>query len=244
MRKILLSLVLSILLLGFGFSALAVIDADIELIPEEDYGPMLDMEWDDYEMEMDYELDHEMHYENEMPADFPEEFDYQALMEGFMQEAGLDQEDSLPFGLGFMASPFSIIIFLIIYVYMALAYIALAKKTQTTPAWLAWVPIANFYLVSKMARMHWWPILLLIAGLIPILGIVAAIAFMVFAIIWHWKIFERVNRPGWWAVLVVIPVVGAFIFYVLLGIAAWGKPAKKPVDKAPHASSGPESPSH
>lgn len=115
------------------------------------------------------------------------------------------------------------IIFLAIYIYTSFAYMSLARRTKTGPAWLAWIPIASSYLQSKMARMHWWPLLLLIGTFIPIIGILFSIAFTVFGIIWNWKIFERVGRPGWWALFIIIFPV----FLVLLGIAAWSTPHKK-----------------
>jgi dTDP-4-dehydrorhamnose reductase len=33
----------------------------------------------------------------------------------------------------------------------------LAKKIGTKYPWLAWVPVADYVLMSMMAGMHWWP---------------------------------------------------------------------------------------
>jgi hypothetical protein len=129
---------------------------------------------------------------------------------------------------GFAIVIFLVILFLAIYVYMALAMMAIAKKTNNEPAWLAWIPVANLYLMSKIAKMHWWPMLLLIAFPIPFLNVFAMLAFAVFMFIWMWKIFEAVGRPGWWALLGLIPFAGGIIVLVLLGVAAWGKPAGAP----------------
>jgi len=63
--------------------------------------------------------------------------------------------------------------------------------------------------------MHWWPWLLLIVAFLPIINLV----FVVFAIIWHWKMFEAVGKPGWWAILLLIPIVNI----IMLAIAAWSK---------------------
>lgn len=114
------------------------------------------------------------------------------------------------------------------YIYTSLAYMAIAKKTGTRPAWLAWIPIANLYLISKMARMHWWPILLILAMIVPILGIFAMAALSVYVFIWHWKIFERMDRPGWWALTLLISGLGLIVFYVFLGMTAWPKNNQKP----------------
>ncbi len=125
---------------------------------------------------------------------------------------------------------------LAMYVYLSLAYSKLAKKTRTSPSWLAWVPFFRLYLISKMAKMHWWPMLLVIPILLAIplffiskiaalifltIGIFCIIAGGVLTIIWHWKIFERVGKPGWWVLLILIPYAGGIVFFVFLGIAAW-----------------------
>ena len=119
-----------------------------------------------------------------------------------------------------------IIILIALYVYVSLAYMALAKKTGTSPAWLAWIPVLNLYLLSQMAKMHWWPVLLILATWIPFINIIASVTLGVFGIIWSWKIFERVQKPGWWALTMFIPIAGGIVFYVLLGIAAWSKNSK------------------
>jgi hypothetical protein len=138
----------------------------------------------------------------------------------------------------------SITISIAFYIYGALAIMAIAKKTNTKPAWLAWIPIANIYLLSKMAGMHWWPILLLIPFMIPIVNVITGIILAIFVAIWYWKIFERVGKPGWWAIMLIIPIVGTIIFLVLLGIAAWGKsgrPSSSP-SIPPSYPATPESP--
>lgn len=116
-----------------------------------------------------------------------------------------------------------LVIMIIIYVFMGLALMAVAKRTNTENAWLAWVPIGNIVLMAKIAKMHWWPVLLLIGALIPYIGILFSLAFMVFSIIWQWKICEARNKPGWWALLLVIPLVNIVWMFVMWGILAWGK---------------------
>ena len=44
--------------------------------------------------------------------------------------------------------------------------------------------------------------------------------------IWWWiKIAEARGRPGWWGVLIVIPLVN----FVIIGILAWGSSVKKTI---------------
>ena len=47
-----------------------------------------------------------------------------------------------------------------VYVYTSWALMRIAKRAKTEPAWLAWIPIANNYLLAKIAKMHWWPLIL------------------------------------------------------------------------------------
>jgi len=129
------------------------------------------------------------------------------------------------------------------YVYSSIVLMTLAQKTQTVPAWIAWIPVVNLYLLSRIAKMHWWPLLLFIYSLgVYILvqeeiialapGTLLAIlffgptlpAFIVFGVfmhIWFWRTFERVGRPGWWILF------GPILLWVLLGVAAWSKPPEQ-----------------
>jgi hypothetical protein len=81
---------------------------------------------------------------------------------------------------------------------------------------------------EQIAKMHWWPILLLVGFWIPFVGAIGAIVLAVFAIIWMWKTFEAVGRPGWWILLGLIPGLGGLIVLILLGVAAWGKKPTAP----------------
>ncbi len=110
-----------------------------------------------------------------------------------------------------------------IYVYMSLAFMAIGKKTNyKTPA-LAWIPLVGPSLIaSSAAKMHWWPILLLLGMIIPFLGGLMVLAFWVFFIIWMWKTFEAVGKPGWWSIFQIIPILN-IVWFIFLGIAAWSE---------------------
>ena len=125
------------------------------------------------------------------------------------------------FVLAFLA--LFVILGIAVYIYSAMAWMRIASRTRTEPAWLSWIPVANLYLQSKIARKHWWPLLLLIITAIPFIGGIASIVFMVFMISWKWKSFERFQRPGWWSLFIIIPVLGWIVYLILLGIVAWGK---------------------
>ena len=129
-----------------------------------------------------------------------------------------------------------------IYVYSSFAFMVIAKRAGRSDGAIAWIPfIGKPLLASKIAKMHWWPILFCLSLLfIPILFLLkdlfiifsvflvfaiisCLVAFNVFYVIWRWKMFEAVGRAGWWILLIFIPQVGGIIYLVLIGIAAWGK---------------------
>jgi hypothetical protein len=107
-----------------------------------------------------------------------------------------------------------------IWVLSSFAYMAIARKTKYSSPGIAWIPLVGKPLIaSKAAKMHWWPILLLIGAFIPWIGGLFSIAFLVFFIIWHWKMYESINKPAWWAIMWIIYPVGL----ILLCVAAWSK---------------------
>lgn len=113
-----------------------------------------------------------------------------------------------------------VVIMIVLYIYMSLAFMAIGKKAKLKTPALAWIPAVGPGIIAYQAsKMHWWPWLLLIGIIIPVVGGLAQLAFFVFFIIWMWKTFEVINKPNWWAILLIIPVVNL----VIIGIAAWSK---------------------
>lgn len=108
------------------------------------------------------------------------------------------------------------IVSLAIYIYTSLAVMTIAKKTKTKNGWLAWIPIANFYLLTQIARVNPWWTLILLAFFIPMIG--SAIV-MVAGIWMFWRVAELRKFPGWVSLLLIVPVVNL----VVIGIIAWGK---------------------
>ena len=117
-----------------------------------------------------------------------------------------------------------LLIFVAIWIYQSLAYMSIARKAKQRLPGLAWIPGIGPLIISfRASKMNWWPWLLLI-GLIfahfaPVIYVIAMIVFAVYSVIWNWKMFERIHKPGWWALLCLIPIVGL----VMIGIAAWSK---------------------
>lgn len=114
----------------------------------------------------------------------------------------------------------AVILFAALYIYGALALRAIAKRTKHKPLWMAWVPIANIILMLKIAKLQWQWIFAIFLNAIPHIGGWLLLAGMVYVL---WKICEVRHRPGWWAVLIVIPGIGPLWYLVLLGILAWSK---------------------
>lgn len=111
-----------------------------------------------------------------------------------------------------------VIIMIGLYIYISLAFTAMGKKAKLKSPELAWIPFIGPNITKYQAsKMHWWPWLLFIGMIIPIVNIFAWILFLVFATVWQWKLFEKIRKPGWWSVICLIPVVNL----VFWGIAAW-----------------------
>ena len=94
-----------------------------------------------------------------------------------------------------------LILWVALYIYLALCLQILAEKTNTPNSWLAWIPIADIFLMLQIAQKPLWWFLLF---LIPIVNIVIGI------IIWM-KIAERTGKPSWLGVLLIVPVIGIAI---------------------------------
>lgn len=111
----------------------------------------------------------------------------------------------------------AIVIFLAVYVYMAFAWMTIARKLGYDKPWIAWIPLVNFFLLPILAKKEWaWGFILLV----PIVNIV-------FATIWTWNIYEQRKYPGWLSLV----GLGGFIPFlqwlagpaamVIQGLVAW-----------------------
>jgi len=110
-------------------------------------------------------------------------------------------------GLGMGLILFWLVFALAGYIYMSLALQTIAAKTNTANGWLAWIPIANIFLMLSVAKKPmWWFILFLV----PIVNIVIII------MVWM-AIAESRGKPSWWGILTIVPAVGI----VVPGVLAW-----------------------
>jgi len=149
----------------------------------------------------------------------------------FLQSAvNMDAAAALA-GVGIAMMIIYLVLVIALYIYSALAFSRIAKRAgKENKSWIAWIPgVGPAILTNIISGKHWWPWLLWLSLLIfwiPILGwivfIVAVIIFVVYSIIWMWKTYEAVGRPGWWAIMPIIPFVGGILYLIFIGIAAWG----------------------
>src|ERR1041385_8639850 len=92
-----------------------------------------------------------------------------------------------------------------LYIIEVIPIYVIARKSGHEYAWLAFVPIANLWLLCDMADMEVW---FLIVWLIPYVN------FIFLAIIW-WRIAENTNKPGWIGLLMLIPLVNLAVGYYI-----------------------------
>jgi len=92
-----------------------------------------------------------------------------------------------------------------LYIIETLPVYVIARKSAHEYAWLAFVPIANLWLLCDMADLEMW---FLIIWLVPYVNIVFL------GVIW-WRIAENTNKPGWIGLLMLIPLVNLLVGYYL-----------------------------
>src|SRR3990172_748490 len=83
-----------------------------------------------------------------------------------------------------------------IYVYFALAFSTIARKTYTPNAWYAWIPILNMVLLLNVAQKPVWWLLLFF---VPFINIV------ILVLTWMGVAKAR-GRPDWWGLLIIAPI--------------------------------------
>ena len=96
------------------------------------------------------------------------------------------------------------------YIFFAYCLTKIAEKTgQENHAWMAWIPIANFFLIIRMAgRPTWWGASILLA-MIPIVNFIGAPLVLVVSIICWMEIARRCGHDSWWGIIAaLIGIVG------------------------------------
>jgi hypothetical protein len=121
--------------------------------------------------------------------------------------AAQSSDNEVPMALAGATLLFALVVGLALYVYMALALQTIATKTGTPNAWLAWIPIANLFLMLTIAKKPLWWFLLCF---IPLVNLAIVI------IVWM-AVAEARGKPNWWGILIIVP----FLNLVVPGYLAW-----------------------
>ena len=96
-----------------------------------------------------------------------------------------------------MGHTFHIIFWTFAALYFSWCLQLIARKTETSKDWLAWVPVINIFYMVQVARLPmWWALLLFV----PVVNLYALY------VIWG-DIAKLRNRPAWVAVFMLIPVL-------------------------------------
>lgn len=109
-----------------------------------------------------------------------------------------------------------LVVFLVTFVYWALATQSIAKRLKHDNPWWAWIPILNIVQITDLVKMSRWWTLIILALMVPFVGGFAVLAVLTW---WWWIIAERLNYPGWYSLLLLIPIVNL----IVLGMMAWSK---------------------
>ena len=92
-------------------------------------------------------------------------------------------------------------IFLAAYAYMGITLQTIASKTGTPDGWLAWIPVANVYLMCKIAgKPTWWVVLFFV----PFVNIIMSV------LVWM-GIAEARQKQAWLGVLMIIPIANLIV---------------------------------
>ena len=88
-----------------------------------------------------------------------------------------------------------------LYLLYTISVFVIAQKSGHEYAWLAFVPIANLWLLCDMADVGClWALLMLVPGL----------NILFYAFLWM-RIAENTNKPSWLGILMVVPLVNVLV---------------------------------
>jgi hypothetical protein len=74
---------------------------------------------------------------------------------------------------------------------------------------MAWVPIANLFLICKIINVPYWYLLGYLLGFIPYyIGTICSLVLLGF---FWFKIAQARGKPGWVGILVCFPLVGLVV---------------------------------
>ncbi len=128
----------------------------------------------------------------------------------------------------------AVLFFVGVYVFHSFAFMSIAGRSNLKFPRLAWIPIFGPLIVMyHVSKMHWWPwvviglsvILSFFTSLNSMFGVFNVVLFFVvfvIVIIWLWKTFVAMRRPGWWSlvlVLLLFNVLALAITLLIIGLS-------------------------
>ena len=125
------------------------------------------------------------------------------LMSQYMAQSSSDS------AFGAIGGLVSLVFVVVMYLAICFPVYKIAERCGAESPWMAFVPILNLWLmVTEMAQLDWWYIILMF---IPLVNILVAVY------LWM-KIAENAGFPSWMAFLLLIPVVNiGVLFYMAFG---------------------------
>lgn len=103
-----------------------------------------------------------------------------------------------------------LLLIIFFYIYSSLCLQLISKKLNIVDSWMAWIPIANIYLMVQCANkpVFWFWIIMFV----PIINSILLI------VVWV-EICRRLGLSSWWIVLSFVPVIN----FIILGYLAFSK---------------------
>jgi len=119
-------------------------------------------------------------------------------------------------GLGIGIFLVLMVIAIAFFVFFAMAWMKIAQKLGYEPAWLAWIPVANYFLMAGVADLPiWMPIALAVGMFIPFINWLAGIGALVFSIYVVLVVARKLAKPEWYCVGYIIPLLQLWVIYDL-----------------------------
>jgi hypothetical protein len=125
---------------------------------------------------------------------------------------------------------------LLFWIFISAVYTRIGKNLNHSAPGLAWIPFIGPYITTYRASgMHWWPWILYGLGFVvfllglgsPIMffvSLVIGVVFHVMFLIWTYKMIVALGKPGWFVLLLFLPILNL----IILGVLAWGKDSNNP----------------
>jgi Family of unknown function (DUF5684) len=105
-------------------------------------------------------------------------------------------------------SPVTLIFSLAAYIFGSLCFQKIFQRLNIPNDWMAWVPIANYWLMFKAGdQSPWWTI----AMLIPLVNIVGFIMLIIALV----NIVKKLGKSPWLLWLMIIPIANFWLLYHL-----------------------------